>query len=184
MKIGVIAWGSLVYDKKDLKIKNDEWFNDGPELPIEFARISKNNRLTLVIYPAFDKVRTYYSFSSIDNLEDAIKNLAEREGTNTNNIGSINFKTGELKSKKMEVELKKNLSIWNIAKNLDAMIWTDLGENFMDKLKIPFSLEASIKHLESLSKEDFILAKDYIIKAPIQTQTRNRMTLLNFIINR
>ena len=41
----------------------------------------------------------------------------------------------------MESELKKILSIWNISKNLDAVIWTDLNENFMAKLKQQFSLE-------------------------------------------
>lgn len=181
MKIGIIAWGSLIYDSSILKIADDKWFNDGPEIPIEFARISKNNRLTLVIYPAFDKVKTYYSLSSLGNLEEAIKNLAEREGTDIKNIGYINFKTGESRSKKMEPELKKNISIWNIAKNLDAIIWTDLNENFIAKLKHQFSLETSIRYLDSLSDEDFMLAKEYIINAPNQTQTRNRNALMSFI---
>lgn len=181
MKIGIIAWGSLVYDWGALKIENDKWFNDGPELPIEFARISKNKRLTLVIYPAFDKVKAHYSISTLSSISDAIKNLAEREGTDIKNIGSIDFKTGELKSNKMESELKKILSIWNISKNLDAVIWTDLNENFMTKLKQQFSLEASVKYLDSLSDGDFILAKKYIINAPAQTQTRNRNALMNFI---
>lgn len=181
MKIGIIAWGSLVYDWDTLKIENDKWFNDGPELPIEFARISGNKKLTLVIYPAFDKVKTHYSISSCNGIDEAIKNLAERERTNSKNIGYINFKTGELKSKKMEAELKKVLSIWNIPKNLDGMIWTDLDENFMAELKQQFSLETSIKYLDSLSQKDFLLAKEYIIKAPNQTQTRNRELLFNFI---
>ena len=46
MKIAVLGWGSLIWDPKELDA-NNEWNNDGPFLPIEFARISNNGRLTL-----------------------------------------------------------------------------------------------------------------------------------------
>lgn len=40
-KIAVIGWGSLIWCPKGLKIR-DKWKNDGPKLPIEFARISSH----------------------------------------------------------------------------------------------------------------------------------------------
>jgi len=45
-KIIVLGWGSLIWDPRELKIKNSEWQKDGPNLPIEFARISQDGRLT------------------------------------------------------------------------------------------------------------------------------------------
>jgi len=47
-KIAVIAWGSLVWDKRSLRIA-DKFECTGPRLPIEFCRISGDGRLTLVI---------------------------------------------------------------------------------------------------------------------------------------
>lgn len=38
-QIAIIGWGSLVWDPRDLPIESP-WHDDGPELPIEFARIS------------------------------------------------------------------------------------------------------------------------------------------------
>jgi len=48
VKIAVIAWGSLVWDPRDLDIE-PEWREDGPLLPVEFARFSGRERLTLVL---------------------------------------------------------------------------------------------------------------------------------------
>jgi hypothetical protein len=48
MKIACIGWGSLIWDNGNLDSKGD-WQNDGPMIPVEFARQSKNGRITLVI---------------------------------------------------------------------------------------------------------------------------------------
>ena len=50
MKIAILGWGSLLWQPKDLQFdKEIGWSKNGPMLPIEFARISKDGRLTLVI---------------------------------------------------------------------------------------------------------------------------------------
>ena len=48
MKIAILGWGSLIWNPRILKVAGD-WTLDGPTLPIEFSRISDNDRLTLVI---------------------------------------------------------------------------------------------------------------------------------------
>jgi hypothetical protein len=183
MKIGILGWGSLLAEQKELEIENNKWYNDGPFVPIEFARISKDKRLTLVIHPAFDEVQTYYAVSTFTKLDAAIANLALREKTEKKleNIADINFNSGEIRSKKLQDELKKNFSIWNLNKNLDALIWTDLDENFKASMGQPFSLEASIKHLKSLTQPEFEEAKNYILKAPNQTLTKHRKALTDFV---
>ncbi len=50
MKIAVLGWELLIWDPRQLSIKQGEWFTDGLFLPVEFAHISNNGRLTLVIY--------------------------------------------------------------------------------------------------------------------------------------
>ena len=49
MKIAVIGWGSLIWSKRDLEIEGDWIIGGGPVLPLEFSRVSKDGRLTLVI---------------------------------------------------------------------------------------------------------------------------------------
>jgi hypothetical protein len=48
MRIAVLGWGSLIGDPGDMALA-DRFEPNGPQLPLEFSRISNNGRLTLVI---------------------------------------------------------------------------------------------------------------------------------------
>lgn len=99
MTIAILGWGSLLSDPGTLKIELGMWYKDGPMLPVEFARISSDKRLTLVIHPGSEDVRTYYAVSKYNKLDAAIMDLAERERTarRLENIGYMNFVTGEIR---------------------------------------------------------------------------------------
>ena len=85
MQIAVVAWGSLVWQPRNghgelCTEPGAEWSNDGPALPIEFARISSDGRLTLVVVPYYDSATpTLWQFSCHPDLDAAIANLAQRE---------------------------------------------------------------------------------------------------------
>lgn len=81
MPIAVLGWGSLIWNQGCLNISENEWATDGPKLPLEYARISNGNRLTLVNKPEFDLVQTLYTVTACTTLEEARKNLQEREET-------------------------------------------------------------------------------------------------------
>jgi hypothetical protein len=40
VKIAILAWGSLIWDRRDLQIAGD-WQAGGPIVKIEFSRVSK-----------------------------------------------------------------------------------------------------------------------------------------------
>src|SRR5665647_784287 len=95
MTITILGGGSLVWDTRSLQIDttkgNKGWLADGRALPIEFARISNDGRLTLVIVPDKNEViQTLYAFSKYQDLDEAILDLAVREGCGKNKIGSYN----------------------------------------------------------------------------------------------
>lgn len=52
MKIAVLGWGSVVWERGVLEVAAD-FLPNGPHLPLEFCRVSGDERLTLVIDETF-----------------------------------------------------------------------------------------------------------------------------------
>lgn len=88
MKIIILGWGSLIWCPGGLRIKT-RWHGDGPSLPIEFARISQDDRLTLVIQPGSAGQSTYWAVSEFTDLKEARQNLKTREKTKSSDIHHV-----------------------------------------------------------------------------------------------
>lgn len=173
MNIAVLAWGSLCWDKGGLEIV-DDWTNGGVVLPIEFARLSRDGRLTLVITEKYGTdIETYWAISKYSKLEEAVENLRVREGTNKNGIGFVNLKSNQNQSKFSQPLIDK-ISTWAKEKSLDAVIWTDLESNFSEKQDKEFSYENAEKYLMTLNGDAKKRANEYIKKAPELTMTKLR----------
>ena len=176
MNIAVLGWGSLIWDCGDLCI-DGEWHDDGPELPIEFARISSCKRLTLVLHKGAENVQTLWVNSGLDNLEDAIHNLKERERTSANKIGCIDLNSRCCRCNVIP-EIADRIRDWAREKNLDAVIWTDLATNFREERNADFTEENVIAYLECLKDQgNEKSAEEYIRKAPCQIRTRMRQEI-------
>lgn len=171
MKIAVLGWGSLIWDPQELQIR-DEWYVDGPQLPIEFARISHDGRLTLVLLPRANPVTVLWAFMTIKNLDEAIENLRDRENTSVNNIGFVITHTSKHKSN--IVGIQDGVRSWASAKDIDAVIWTDLPSKFENIEGQPLNIENIISYLNSLHDQEKLLAEQYIRKAPVQIRTEFR----------
>src|SRR5437773_2470240 len=85
MNIAVVAWGSLIWCPGSLRMKT-RWRQDGPQLPLEFARISQDGRLTLVILPDSEDQLTYWTVSELATLDEARRNVRERENAKLTDI--------------------------------------------------------------------------------------------------
>lgn len=177
MKIGILVWGSLYWDPRNLNTTG-EWFFDGPILPIEFSRISGGNRLTLVITPGFDNVTTLFAISGFDRLSAAIENLKDREGAqNINNIGYINFQDNSSNVRLSNRLILPILRYWNIDKKFEAIIWSDFSQRFETVTNTIFNLQNVIQFIERLSDAERIEALRYIRQAPEQINTRFRLRI-------
>lgn len=77
--IAVIGWGSLIWSLGCLELQSG-WRQDGPLLPVEFARVSRDGRLTLVIVESdeVDDRRALWALSGFSDVECAIENLHAR----------------------------------------------------------------------------------------------------------
>ena len=96
MESAVLAWGSLVWDPRDLQAAA-EFAPNGPLLPVEFCRISADGRLTLAIDETFGATCTTYSApSALESLDAAIENLRLREGMpNALEVGFVELASGK-----------------------------------------------------------------------------------------
>jgi hypothetical protein len=174
LKIAVLAWGSLVWDRRELCIV-DDFEPIGPILPIEFCRVSRDRRLTLVIDEAVGAhCATYAAQSTFEIFDQARENLRQREGMDhINGVGFVDLTSNSQsdRAKQRHPNAVKTIGDWTRAQGFDATIWTTLASNFQDKMGQTFSVESSLRHLEALNEPELLNALRYIRCAPPEVQT-------------
>jgi hypothetical protein len=177
MKIAVLGWGSLLWDSRDLQLATPFELT-GPNLPIEFCRVSKNHRLTLIIDETFGTLcQTYAAASAFDELDAAVENLRLREGmSSAADVGFVEIATQERSpmAMKRHPHALETIADWALNSGYDAAIWTALDSHFEARTKELFSVNAAMRFLENLEQHDaeaFARALDYIRRAPAATQT-------------
>lgn len=180
MKIAIIAWGSLIWDPAKLTVVKslgqNGWFPDGPDLPIEFARISNNGRLTLVINSKSEKLKTLFAISNCKKLDEAILDLAVRESCGKNKIGRFIKKNSECFPH--DFHFKNEIEIWIKNKEvIDAVIWTNLKSNFKNITDREFNEENVLNYLKYLKADTQVLAEEYIRRTPTQIKTKMRKSI-------
>ncbi len=172
MRIAIIGWGSLIWNPGDLEIDGG-WRDDGPFLPIEFARISRRNRLTLVIHSGAALQQTYWTMGTYKNLDMARENLQKREGTIPDFIHSLTKKGNA--SGNILPEIKDSIAEWLRHHDVDAAVWTGLPSNFQEKRGCPFSVDEAMRYLHELvGKGIHHEAETYIRMAPRRIRTAVR----------
>src|SRR5690606_38620323 len=176
MKIAILGWGSLIWQPKELKFtKESGWDKNGPSLPIEFSRISSDGRLTLVIDKNAQPVQTLFAVSLYEKLDETILDLAIREGCTIDKIGRYNKTSDEFIPEGFSCQ--EEIKEWINNTDFDAVIWTNLGKKFKDKIGLTHNKENVIQYLENSPEETKVLAEEYIRKAPKQIDTPIRKAL-------
>lgn len=178
MLIACLGWGSLVWDPRELPIRGI-WHQDGPFLPIEFARQSRDGRITLVIVPdkSVPLVRSLWALFSLNNLVKARAALAAREGITANIKDHIGvWKNGDKVGGNKIVSM---ISQWAKSLKIDAVLWTNLPPQFEVDTKIQKgympSKEEVVYYLENIASHEIRKsAERYIRMTPPQIDTEYR----------
>ena len=176
MLIACLGWGSLVWDPRELPVRR-EWFADGPLLPIEFARKSGGDRVTLVLLDKARVVRSLWALMSVSELQLAKEALADREGmTGNDKTKDIGYWSMDQQSTGVAVE---QIAEWANRVGIEAAIWTDLPpKNLGNKNEYHSDLANKvIGHLRSLSHEKRQNAEQYVRRTPRQIDTEVRRTI-------
>jgi hypothetical protein len=175
MKIAFIGWGSLINNSRGLRITG-EWQKDGPLLPVEYARISNNKSLTLVLYSKASDVQTLWVCTEYEKLSDAIQALKKRERTTEANIGFFSRQDNSRRCNAVPSILPRIID-WTKEKHLDATIWTDLSSNFKEGVKAELTEENALHYLTDLTSQERQRAEKYVLNTPEQIDTKIRRFL-------
>lgn len=168
MRLGCLAWGSLVWDPRTLP-RIGEFQLDGPDLPIEFSRVSLDGRVTLVIDVEAPLLRTFWVELDVSTLDEAVEALGRRERIVPERwpdwVGR--YQRGSAPP----VEPFRALDVWVEDRGLDAVLWTALPSRSPDGQFVRPSYEQQRAHLESLSGEALARAEQYIRRTPMPVKT-------------
>ena len=165
-----------MWDPRDLP-REGTWQDDGPRLPIEFSRISRDACLTLVIDQVNGEVvTTMHVLSPRTALDDAREDLRKREGTSEEKIGWVDIGAGKSSHKQNpnQVDVHDVVRQWCQKHKYDAAVWTALKSNFKKETERVFSVEAANAYLSGLPKNVQKEALRYIRNAPDCVVTRVR----------
>jgi hypothetical protein len=181
MNIAIIGWGSLIWCPGCLRIKT-RWRLDGPKLPIEFARISQDERLTLVIHLGSEDQPTYWAVSELTTLDEARRNLQEREGAK---LADIHYFTRNGRATPgILPEVITRTRDWLASHSqLDVVMWTGLRSDWKEKRGKDFSIEDAINYLAELEaarnqvSATYNRAREYIRNTPPHVQTPVRRAM-------
>lgn len=170
MQIAIIGWGSLIWAADSLKL-GSRWHRSGPVVPIEFARISVDGRLTLVIHPPSKTQTTLWALASLKDLHEVREDLRKREGTA---LRFIHTGTGHGDYSEGVTEVEKGaIASWlRDRPDIEACVWTGLPSNWEEKQNTQYSAEGAVHYLKE--RPDPARAKEYVQKTPTQIQTDAR----------
>jgi hypothetical protein len=141
-------------------------------LPIEFARISQDGRLTLVVHPGSADQRTYWAVSGLASLDEARANLGRREGTQLSNIHYV--KTAGDAADGTPAEVVEKCRDWvRQHPEVEAAIWTGLPSNWEKERGHAFSPEDAVRYIQELETRVY-RAREYVQNTPSQIDTAVR----------
>jgi len=170
MSIVCLAWGSLVWDPRNLPVVS-EWFHDGPLLPIEFCRQSADGRITLVITSDARPLPVFFAELGVKSVDEALSVLAAREGISGQNIyRSVGHWRPNGCSGHDHADI---VGQWASERGLDGVVWTALNPKFQNEYRTPSGDEV-VRYLRELKGPSRGEAERYVKRTPQQIRTDYR----------
>ena len=161
-----LGWGSLIWRPGELPV--GDWQADGPVVRVEFLRESRDHRLTLVLDPAAEEpVPSLWATMTVRDLDTAVMELADREGTGRRQIDQ--WATGEA-----DPEMLPGLGTWATGRDINHVIWTALGPQFGDTKGRRPTVDDAVEHLRKLKGHHRVKAEKYVRRTPTQIRTAYR----------
>jgi hypothetical protein len=174
--IACLGWGSLIWDPRELRLRDPDcaWHRDGPEIPLEFGRQSRDGRITLVVTDSGRRLPTLWAYLDCTSIEAARGNLTEREWPNGDPAAVVDVWT---KNGGDDAPHESCVRDWGLKKGFDGVVWTKLPPKFDGVDGRMPSCSEVVNYLRSLSGSQARLAEDYVRRTPLQVATPYRRTI-------
>ena len=198
-----LGWGSLIWDLDGLPVEKLEggvpvprwvlspegedigdWKPDGPQVRVEFARQSgeERDRLTLVLHDAAERQPSLWARMTVATLDEAVRALTKREyrGIAEWNIDSwSNNNIGRWSNDKADPPDIPGLGAWASDRDIQDVIWTALRPKFCGLPSVAPTEDQAVAYLKKLSGERKAdEAKKYVRRAPPQIDTAYRRRIV------
>lgn len=170
-RIACLGWGSLTWNHRELPVVGG-WQDEGPLLPVEFARESSDGRITLVICEGAAPVPTQWALLDVADFQAAITALARREGITkrvATDIGFVNAMNGQSFGASVSA-----IVAWSRTHDFDGVVWTNLPCGFKASRSVMPSGEEVLSHLRGLDAAGLRAAREYVERAPHAVDTAYR----------
>lgn len=135
--------------------------------------MSLDCRLTLVLDALNgEAVPTRYVLSPRTDINDAIRDLKEREATRTKRIGYIDLvRKVDSRTLPEQVAVHDQVAEWAREHGFSAAVWTALPTTFQIETGRPFSVRNAYEYLAALPRSARDIALKYIANAPEEVST-------------
>ena len=170
--IACLGWGSLIWRPGALPVRR-VWHTDGPLVRVEFARQSKDGRVTLVLHDAAEPVRSLWALMTVADVDVARRKLAEREGIPSERVETS---TGHCSRGDQGSPCILKIDTWAECRGIDHVIWTKLRPRWNGQEECPSS-ETVVEYLADLRGPTRDCAEEYIRRAPRQIDTEYRRSI-------
>jgi hypothetical protein len=158
-----------VWDPRELPIQR-EWFSDGPFIQIEFARQSRDGRMTLVLERSAPPVRSLWAVMDCTEIDAAAEALCRREGMSIGRLQQI----GTWLRGNNSPESIFDVPEWASSHGIEGVVWTALPPKFGDTEGETPTVEQVLAYLGALTGPSRDTAERYIRCAPRQIDTPYR----------
>jgi len=168
-----LGWGSLIWCQKTLPVSG-AWQADGPDLPLEFARESRDRRITLVICEGAPTVTTLWARLNVSSLDAAKQALASREGVTA---GNVKYSIGAWSpAGATDHHGAVTIGEWASGRDIAGVVWTALKPKIGNDYRVPTQEEVT-SHLRGLQGLERDVAEEYVRLAPRQIVTPYRVAI-------
>ncbi len=167
MKIACLAWGSLIWKPGVLPVASD-WCDDGPALPIEFAREGDKGELATVICDGEAEQAVWWAMLSSEGLGQARELLRQREEIDPEHPEWVGDTVSDPHS-----AIGEKVSAWARSKGLDAVVWTALPPKCEGIDGQAPTEDDVVLYLDALVGEERDHAEQYVRRVPASIATHN-----------
>lgn len=174
-EIVVLGWDPVVVEPRGLMLRDGQWFEDGPGLPVELCRVAPQRHLVLSLCRGAEPLQVFWSYMGTDSVGEAVWSLSQREECRPENVGFLDLASGEHWCRAAD-EYLPVIRDWALEKNrqgqgMEVVIWNDLKPDFEKRTRRELNAENVLAYLRGLRPDIRERALEYLEKVPPRINT-------------